>query len=121
MSKATQTAIRVLVVDDHTLFRRGLIALLSTQPQLQVVGEAADASAAERLAAELPPQTASRIADLEYAWGDAAWMQQRAARQGVRAQRLPDTVVVGELVAIARRAQIGEQHLGRLHADVGAK
>lgn len=48
--------IRVLVVDDHTLFRRGLIALLSTQPQLQVVGEAADAGAAERRAAELQPQ-----------------------------------------------------------------
>lgn len=50
------TPIRVLVVDDHTLFRRGLIALLSTQAQLQVVGEAGDASAAERLAAELKPQ-----------------------------------------------------------------
>lgn len=50
------TPIRLLVVDDHTLFRRGLIALLSTQAQLQVVGEAGDASAAERLAAELKPQ-----------------------------------------------------------------
>jgi len=48
--------IRVLVVDDHTLFRRGLIALLATQPQLQVVGEAGDAGTAERLAAELQPQ-----------------------------------------------------------------
>jgi len=49
-------AIRVLVVDDHTLFRRGLIALLATQPQLQVVGEAGDASTAEHLAAVLRPQ-----------------------------------------------------------------
>lgn len=48
--------IRVLVVDDHTLFRRGLIALLGTQTQLQVVGEAGDAGTAERLAAELRPQ-----------------------------------------------------------------
>lgn len=52
----SQSPIRVLVVDDHTLFRRGLIALLATQPQLQVVGEAGDAGAAERLAAELKPQ-----------------------------------------------------------------
>ena len=30
--------IRLLVVDDHPLFRRGVTALLATQPQLQVVG-----------------------------------------------------------------------------------
>ncbi|MBH9552055.1 response regulator [Inhella gelatinilytica] len=47
--------IRVLVVDDHTLFRRGLTALLGSQPQLSIVGEAGDANAAERLAAELQP------------------------------------------------------------------
>ncbi len=33
---------RVLVVDNHTLFRQGLMKLLSTQPDIRVVGEAAD-------------------------------------------------------------------------------
>jgi len=47
--------IRLLVVDDHTLFRRGLIALLSQHPGVQVVGEAADAGEAQRRAAELQP------------------------------------------------------------------
>lgn len=47
--------IRLLVVDDHTLFRRGLTALLASQPHLQVVGEAADAGEAMRRAAELQP------------------------------------------------------------------
>ncbi len=47
--------IRILVVDDHTLFRRGLTALLQTQVQLQVVGEAGDAGEALRRAAELQP------------------------------------------------------------------
>ncbi|WP_399683059.1 response regulator [Xenophilus sp.] len=47
--------IRLLVVDDHTLFRRGLTALLATQPGLQVVGEAGDAGEALRRAAELQP------------------------------------------------------------------
>ncbi len=46
---------RLLVVDDHTLFRRGLIALLSQHAQLEVVGEAADAGQAQRRAAELQP------------------------------------------------------------------
>ena len=34
--------IRILVVDDHTLFRRGLIGLLSEMEGFQVVGEAAN-------------------------------------------------------------------------------
>ncbi len=48
-------AIRILIVDDHTLFRRGLIALLARDPQLQVVGDAADAGEAHRRARELQP------------------------------------------------------------------
>jgi len=50
-----KSPIRLLVVDDHTLFRRGLIALLSQYPQVRVVGEAADAGEAQRRAAELAP------------------------------------------------------------------
>lgn len=34
--------IRIVVVDDHTLFRRGLVGLLSEMEGLQVVGEASD-------------------------------------------------------------------------------
>ena len=48
--------IRLLVVDDHTLFRRGLIALLGQDPGLQVLGEAGDAAEALRLAPQLQPQ-----------------------------------------------------------------
>jgi two-component system nitrate/nitrite response regulator NarL len=36
------TPIRVVVVDDHTLFRRGIISLLSHERDFAVVGEAAD-------------------------------------------------------------------------------
>ena len=35
-------AIRIVVVDDHTLFRRGMIALIGREPGFAVVGEAAD-------------------------------------------------------------------------------
>ena len=49
------TPLRLLVVDDHPLFRRGLTALLATQARLQVVGEDGDAGEALRRAAELQP------------------------------------------------------------------
>lgn len=49
------TPIRILVVDDHTLFRRGLTALLARDPLLSVVGDAADAGQAIRKAQELQP------------------------------------------------------------------
>lgn len=46
---------RILVVDDHTLFRRGLTALLARDTNLLVVGDAADAGQALRKAQELQP------------------------------------------------------------------
>jgi two-component system nitrate/nitrite sensor histidine kinase NarX len=45
--------IRVLVVDDHTLFRRGLIALLAGDARFQVVAEAGDANEAHQRAAQV--------------------------------------------------------------------
>jgi two-component system nitrate/nitrite response regulator NarL len=55
MHKDPAQRIRILVVDDHTLFRRGLMALLGRHPELQVVGDAADAGEALRRAKELVP------------------------------------------------------------------
>ena len=49
-------AVRVMVVDDHTLFRRGLIALLAADGRFAVVGEAGDANEAQRVAAQCEPQ-----------------------------------------------------------------
>jgi two-component system NarL family response regulator len=47
--------IRVLVVDDHALFRRGLEMVLAQEADIEVVGEAGDAVAAVDRAAELLP------------------------------------------------------------------
>ena len=46
---------RVLIVDDQERARRGLKALLATQPGLEVVGEATDGEEAVRLAEALRP------------------------------------------------------------------
>ena len=48
-------SIRIMVVDDHTLFRRGLTALLQRDAQFEVVGDAGDAGEAQRRASELRP------------------------------------------------------------------
>jgi DNA-binding NarL/FixJ family response regulator len=47
--------IRVLVVDDHPLFRSGLTGLLQTVDDIDVVGDAADGEEAVRRAAVLSP------------------------------------------------------------------
>jgi DNA-binding NarL/FixJ family response regulator len=48
----------VLVVDDHPLFRAGVLTALQAQPGLVVCGEASDAAAARALAARLRPDAA---------------------------------------------------------------
>ena len=45
--------IRILVADDHAVVRAGIVALLSDEPDLQVVGEAVDGIEAVALAAQL--------------------------------------------------------------------
>lgn len=47
--------LRVLVVDDHALFREGLVSLLNAQADIQVIGEANDGLEALVLARTLRP------------------------------------------------------------------
>jgi DNA-binding NarL/FixJ family response regulator len=48
-------AIRILIVDDHSVVRRGLRQFLQLDPELEVVGEARDGAEAIELAQELRP------------------------------------------------------------------
>ncbi len=49
------TSINLVVVDDHALFRRGLISLLSEMPDLQVVGEASNGHEALQIVEKTKP------------------------------------------------------------------
>ena len=46
---------RILVMDDHTLIRRGIVGLLSSQPDMEVVGEAGNGQDALACAEKLSP------------------------------------------------------------------
>lgn len=47
--------IRVLIVDDHTIFREGLVSLLQAAAGIEVVGEAGDGVQAAEMAGALEP------------------------------------------------------------------
>lgn len=47
--------VRLLIVDDHEMIRRGLRSMLACEPGIEIVGEARDGHEAVRLAAELDP------------------------------------------------------------------
>jgi DNA-binding NarL/FixJ family response regulator len=67
MDDHTQT-IRVLIVDDHDLFRTGLASLLDSQPDIEIVAQASSGRAGVRLAGEMRPDVVLmdlRMPDLE--------------------------------------------------------
>jgi DNA-binding NarL/FixJ family response regulator len=49
---------RLLIVDDHRLFRQGLAGLLQSEPEFEIVGEAASGEEALRLAGTTAPEIA---------------------------------------------------------------
>jgi len=55
MPDKSDTPIRIVIADDHAIFRHGLRRLLDAEPAFQVVGEADDGDKAVELARSLKP------------------------------------------------------------------
>ncbi|MBX3645842.1 MAG: response regulator [Rubrivivax sp.] len=99
--------VRILVVDDHTLFRRGLTALLGRDAGLQVVGDAADAGEAQRRAAELQPDLILLDNHLPGVNGVDALPALRQAAPGARVVMLTVSEDEADLAAALRAGASG--------------
>ena len=78
--------IRILVADDHAIVRMGLVALLATEQDMDVVGEAEDGQEAVKLAESARPDVV--IMDIMMPVMDGI-----AATEEI-AKRLPDVKVL---------------------------
>jgi len=98
--------IRVLVADDHPMLREGLVAVLGTQPDFEVVGEAADGAEVVRLAERLGPDVI--LLDLEMPNVDGVAALERLKESGAEARTVvftaydTDERILGALRAGAR-------------------
>ncbi len=77
-------SIRVLVVDDHALFRRGLDLVLSGEPDIEIVGEAGDGIEAVARVEELAPDVVLMDVRMPRASGIEAARMIRDSRPGTR-------------------------------------
>ena len=107
MEDARNMPIRILVVDDHTLFRRGLTALLGRDPRFCVVGDAADAGEAQRRAQELRPDLVLLDNHLPGVNGIAALPALLEAAPGARVLMLTVSEDEADLSAALRNGAAG--------------
>jgi DNA-binding NarL/FixJ family response regulator len=86
MMNQAANPIRVLVADDHPLFRRGMRAILGAEPEIELLGEATDGEEAVGLALELRPGVVLMDLDMPKVSGI------EATRRILRAS--PDTAIL---------------------------
>jgi two-component system, NarL family, response regulator LiaR len=99
-------AIRVLIADDHGVVRQGLRMFLSLDPELLVVGEAADGVEAVRLARELHPDVV--LMDLLMPQMDGI-----AATKAIRGE-LPDVEVLALTSVLEDASVVGAVRAGAI-------
>jgi len=140
------TALRVLVVEDHPLFRKGVVALLDTVPDVDVAGTAASGEEAVTLAGQLQPDLVLMDLQLPGMSGieatraivaadpavrvlvltlfedeDSVFLALRAGARGYVLKDANEEELVGAIRAVARgEAVFGEAVAGRVLAFFAA-
>jgi DNA-binding NarL/FixJ family response regulator len=99
--------IRILLVDDQALFRESLALLLDAQPDLQVVGEAANGEAALAQVAAARPQVVLMDLRMPILDGVAATRRLRAAHPDVQVIALTTFDDDADVFAALRAGAIG--------------
>ncbi|MBV9228135.1 MAG: response regulator transcription factor [Chloroflexi bacterium] len=98
--------IRIMLVDDHSVVRQGLRLFLKYDPELEVVGEAADGAEALRLARELKPDVV--VMDLLMPGMDGI-----AATAAIR-RELPETEVLALTSVLEDASVVGAVRAGAI-------
>jgi DNA-binding NarL/FixJ family response regulator len=103
MSESSEHPIRILLVEDHALMRRGMKGQFLLEPGFSIVGEAVDGVEAIKLAIELEPDVVLMDIDLPVMDGITATQQIKSDRNVTRILALSafdnDTQVMGMLAA----------------------
>ena len=90
MTSGRGTTIRVAVADDHPVVRDGLVAMLRSEPDFEVVGEAESGPDAVRLVERLAPDVL--LLDLEMPGLDGAGVLRRLRELGTPTRAIVFTV-----------------------------
>jgi two-component system nitrate/nitrite response regulator NarL len=107
MNSERQAPIRVVVVDDHTLFRRGLVSLLGADGRFEVVAEAGDAGEAQGVVERLRPDVLLLDNHLPGVSGVDALPALLSAAPGLRVLMLTMSEDHADIVAALSRGAAG--------------
>lgn len=89
-----EKSIRILIADDHYVVRMGLVALVETEPDLQVVGEAADGTQVVEMYQKLEPDLV--LMDLRMPRSDGVAATRKIREQFPKARILMLTTYDGD-------------------------
>ena len=76
--------IRIVIADDHPVVRDGLCGMLESQPDFEIVGQAADGAEALRLAVELKPDLVLMDLRMPVVDGVTATRQIKVSQPGIQ-------------------------------------